>query len=97
MEFLVEMVIERPAGVDDETEAAFVQLERQRAAELAAQGHLIRIWRPGPPESRRMNIGIWRAADEEELRALIASLPMAAWLTPVIRPLAPHPNDPASS
>lgn len=96
MEFLVEMTVARPDGVDDETEERLKAEESRRAAELARAGHLVRIWRPGPPETRWMNIGIWRANDEDELREIIASLPMAAWLTPVIRPLAAHPNDPGA-
>ena len=53
MEYLVDMVTTVPEGTSpvkvDELRAA----EAVRAAELAKQGHLVRIWRP-PARTRRM-------------------------------------------
>lgn len=79
-----------PAKVD-ELRAA----EAVRAAELAKAGHhLVRLWRPplGPGEWR--SIGLFRAADEAELREVLASLPLHIWMKVTITPLTPHPNDP---
>jgi muconolactone D-isomerase len=94
MEYLVDLVTTVPAGTDsakvDELRAA----EAVRAAELAKAGHMVRLWRPplGPGEWR--SIGLFRAADEADLRTVLASLPLHIWMTVTITPLTPHPNDP---
>ena len=64
------------------------------SAELAKAGHLIRLWRPplGPGEWR--SIGLFRAADEVELREVLDSLPLHVWMKVNVTPLTPHPNDP---
>jgi muconolactone D-isomerase len=46
----------------------------------------------GPGEWR--SIGLFRAADEAELREILASLPLHIWMQVTITPLNPHPNDP---
>ena len=52
------------------------------------------LWRPplGPGEWR--SIGLFRAADEAELREILDSLPLHIWMQVTITPLNPHPNDP---
>jgi muconolactone D-isomerase len=94
MEFLTDMVTTIPEGTSpakvDELRAA----EAVRAAELTKAGHLVRLWRPplGPGEWR--SIGLFRAANEAELRKALASLPLHIWMKVTITPLTPHPNDP---
>lgn len=94
MEYLTDLVTTVPEGTSpakvDELRAA----EAVRAAELAKAGHLVRLWRPplGPGEWR--SIGLFRAADEAELREVLASLPLHIWMKATITPLTPHPNDP---
>jgi muconolactone D-isomerase len=95
MEYLTDMVTTVPEETSpakvDELRAA----EAVRAAELAKAGHLVRLWRPplGPGEWR--SIGLFRAAaDEAELREVLASLPLHIWMKVTIMPLTPHPNDP---
>jgi len=94
MEFLTDLVTTVPDGTSpakvDELRAA----EAVRAAELAKEGHLVRLWRPplGPGEWR--SIGLFRAIDEAELRGVLASLPLHIWMKVTITPLTPHPNDP---
>jgi len=94
MEYLTDMVTTVPDGTSptkvDELRAA----EAVRAAELAKAGHLIRLWRPplGPGEWR--SIGLFRAADEAELREVLDSLPLHVWMKVNVTPLTPHPNDP---
>ncbi|MET8624609.1 muconolactone Delta-isomerase family protein [Kitasatospora sp. NPDC004669] len=91
-EFLVELTISVPEGTDQ------VEVDRRRAAEavrakeLAAEGHLLRLWRPaGEPRV----IGVWCADDKAELRQkVLGSLPMWPWATAVITALQSHPNDP---
>ena len=94
MEYLTDLVTTVPEGTSpakvDELRAA----EVVRAAELAKAGHLVRLWRPplGPGEWR--SIGLFRAADEAELREVLDSLPLHIWMKVTITPLNPHPNDP---
>lgn len=94
MEFLTDMVTTVPEGTSpakvDELRAA----EAVRAAELTKAGHLVRLWHPplGPGEWR--SIGLYRAANEAELRKVLASLPLHIWMKVTITPLTSHPNDP---
>lgn len=65
--------------------------EAERARELAGQGHLARLWAlPG----ERRSLGLWRAQDEAAMAAILASLPLDAWMTEQTTPLSPHPSDP---
>jgi muconolactone delta-isomerase len=63
--------------------------------ELAAQGHLLRLWRPplGPGEWR--SIGLFAAGDGDQLEEVLVLMPLRVWRTDEVTPLSPHPNDPA--
>jgi muconolactone D-isomerase len=80
MEYLVDMVTTVPQGTSslkvDELRAA----EAVRAADLSREGHLLRLWRPplGPSEWR--SIGLFKAANEAELRKVLNSLPLRFWI-----------------
>ena len=93
-EFLVEIEVDVSGDHPPDDLATRSSAESIRAAELAAAGHLVRLWRPDGPGWR--NLGLWRADDEAHLRALIATLPMYRFMTLEVRPLCPHPNDPDS-
>jgi muconolactone D-isomerase len=93
-EFLVELTTTVPDGTDpaevDERRAA----EAARARELATAGHLVRLWRP---VGELRSIGLWRAADEAELREeVLGTLPLWPWMTAVVTPVQGHPNDPGT-
>ena len=94
MEYLTDLVTTVPEGTSpvkvDELRAA----EAVRAAELAKAGHLVRLWRPPLAPGEWRSIGLFRAADEAELREVLASLPLHIWMKVTITPLTPHPNDP---
>jgi muconolactone delta-isomerase len=94
MEFLTDMVTKVPEGTSTEKVDELRAAEAVRAAELAKKGHLVRLWRPplGPGEWR--SIGLFRAANELELREILNSLPLHIWMKVTITPLSPHPNDP---
>lgn len=96
MEYLVDLVTSVPEGTSTAKVDELRSAEAIRAAELAKAGHLVRLWRPplGPGEWR--SIGLFRAADEVELREVLASLPLHVWMKVSIMPLTPHPNDPES-
>lgn len=91
MEFLVAVEIDLPAGLDESEFDRLRSAEARRAAVLAADGFLKRIWRvPG----RRANWGLWQALDATELHAALESLPMWPWMEITVHPLAEHGNDP---
>ena len=94
MEYLTDMVTKVPEGTSSTKVDELRSAEAVRAADLAKVGHLVRLWRPplGPGEWR--SIGLFRAADEAELREILASLPLHILMQVTITPLNPHPNDP---
>lgn len=66
--------------------------EAVRAKELASTGHLARLWRP---VGELRSIGVWRAADEDELHEkVLGTLPLRSWMSLDVTPLESHPNDP---
>ncbi|MGW2689844.1 muconolactone Delta-isomerase family protein [Streptomyces sp. NPDC001414] len=91
-EFLVELTTTVPEDTDQADVDRIRADEAVRAGELAAQGHLFRLWRP---VGELRSIGVWCADDETELREkVLGSLPLWPWMTAVVTPLEPHPNDP---
>ena len=81
-----------PADGDANEFARLTAAERVRAADLAREGRICRLWRiPGS----RANWGLWDAPDATALHDAISSLPLFPWLAVEVRPLAAHPNDPA--
>jgi muconolactone delta-isomerase len=95
-EFLTYFTLVIPEGTPDAVVADTDAAEAAAARELAGQGHLLRLWRlppggPGDPGA----LGLWRAADAAEMRAIVRSLPLDAWMRTDITPLSIHPSDPA--
>jgi muconolactone D-isomerase len=97
MDYLVEFNTTIP---DDALPAEVEQRlagETTRVAELAAQGHAVRVWKPLPEDGRRRAVGLYRAGSDEELEAILDSLPLRPWMEISVTALAEHPNDPARS
>jgi len=95
MEYLVEFITTIP---DHAPPAEIEQRqagETTRIAELAAQGHALRVWKPLPADGRRRALGLYRAASGPELEAILDSLPLRPWMEVSVTALAKHPNDPA--
>lgn len=91
MEFLVRIQVHWPPDGDDAMREELIRQEGVRAGELAAAGHLRRLWRtPGS----WANVGIWSADDATQLHDLISSLPLYRWMRVRVEPLAAHPSDP---
>ena len=97
MEFLVEFEFEVPAGTPDEEVEQRQRAESAAAAELAKDGHLVRLWRRPYVGDGTTAIGLYRADSEAELDDLFAGLPLADWLRVKVTPLATHPNDPETA
>ncbi len=94
MEYLVTMTTRVPDGT---TEAAVDEVRAREAAhsrELAAQGHLLRLWRPPLQPGEWRTLGLFAAGDASELEQVLASMPLRIWRTDGVMALAPHPNDP---
>src|SRR5262245_51673252 len=95
MEFLVTMTTHVPDGTTAEEVDAMRVREAARAGELAAEGHLLRLWRPPLQPGEWRTLGLFAAADEAQLEKALASMPLRVWRTDEVTPLSPHPNDPA--
>jgi muconolactone D-isomerase len=95
MEFLVEFLVDVPAGTPHDEVERRTQAESVAAAKLAQDGHLVRLWRIG--DDGVTAIGLYRADSAAELDALLGALPLADWLHVTVTPLAAHPNDPAGA
>ena len=94
MEFLVDMVTTVPEGTTDEEIADMRTREAVRARELAAQGNLLRLWRPPLAPGEWRSWGLFSARDERELETVLASMPLRAWRKDTVTMLTAHPNDP---
>jgi muconolactone D-isomerase len=94
MDFLVDFTIVVPEGTAKAELDQRVSGEAARLAELAADGHALRVWRPVPDDGRWRALGLYRAADDSELGRILASLPLYPWMEITVQPLAEHPNDP---
>jgi muconolactone D-isomerase len=94
MEFLVEFKLEVPDSASESEVLQRTRAEAVAAAGLAAEGHLIRLWRPTDAVGGPTAVGIYVADSRAELDALLAALPLADWLRMTVVLLSPHPNDP---
>lgn len=92
-EFLTTFAITVPGGTPGQAVADIEAREAERAKELAAQGHLRRLWTL-PGQGRVL--GLWQAGGPAEMQAVLRSLPLEEWMTVDTTPLSPHPSDPAS-
>jgi muconolactone delta-isomerase len=94
MEFLVTMTTHVPDGTPEEAVQDIRAREAARSRELAAQGHLLRLWRPPLQPGEWRSLGLFAAADGDRLEEVLASMPLRVWRTDEVTPLSPHPNDP---
>jgi muconolactone D-isomerase len=94
VEYLVTMTTQVPAGTSDADVADMRAREAARAAQLAAEGHLLRLWRPPLAPGEWRTLGLFTAADEADLERVLSSMPLRVWRTDEVTPLSPHPSDP---
>ena len=95
MEYLVTMTTHVPAGTPEEAVQDVRTREAAHSRELAAAGHLLRLWRPPLQPGEWRTLGLFAAADGDRLEEVLASMPLRVWRTDEVTPLSPHPNDPA--
>jgi muconolactone delta-isomerase len=94
VEYLVTMTTHVPEGT---TSAAVDDVRAREAAharELAAQGHVLRLWRPPLAPGEWRTVGLFAADAGPGLEQVLASMPLRAWRTDEVSELSSHPNDP---
>ena len=94
MEFLVEFEIHIPERASSGEVIEREDTEAAAASKLAEEGHLLRVWRQTSPAGKPTVVGLYRANSRLELDGLLASLPLADWMTSKVTALEVHPNDP---
>jgi muconolactone delta-isomerase len=94
MEFLVEFDIHVPDAAPESEVEQCMSAEAAASAELAREGHLVRLWRPPVVPGESKALGLYRADSETALDALLSALPLSGWMQVRVTPLEPHPNDP---
>ena len=95
MEFLVEFDVDIPDGVQPSDIEAREKAEASAARSLAAQGHLVRVWRRQVSPRETRTVGLYRADSEAQLDGLLRALPLYEWMHITVARLDAHPNDPA--
>ena len=93
-EYLVTMTTHVPDGTPEESVDLIKGREAVRAAELAAEGHLLRLWRPPLQPGEWRTLGLFAADDDVALENDLASMPLRVWRTDDVTPLSEHGNDP---
>ena len=94
MEYLVTMTTHVPDGTPEEEVSQVRAREAAHSSELAAQGYLLRLFRPPLEPGEWRTLGLFAAADADGLEEVLASMPLRVWRTDQVTPLSPHPNDP---
>jgi muconolactone delta-isomerase len=94
MEYLVTMTTHVPDGTPEESVDDIRAQDAARSRELAAQGHLLRLWRPPLQPGEWRTLGLFAADDADRLEEVLASMPLRVWRTDAVTPLSRHPNDP---
>jgi len=97
MEYLVTMTTEVPDGTAEGVVHEVRAREAARSRELAAQGQLLRLWRPPLQPGEWRTLGLFAAVDDIELEDVLASMPLRVWRSDQVVPLSAHPNDPSPS
>jgi muconolactone delta-isomerase len=95
MEYLVTMTTHIPDGTPDQAVDDIRAREAAHTRELAAQGHVLRLWRPPLQPGEWRTLGLFAAADDGQLTEVLTSMPLRVWRTDEVTPLSPHPNNPA--
>jgi muconolactone delta-isomerase len=94
MEYLVTMTTRVPDGTSAQDVDDVRAREAAHSRELAAEGRLLRLWRPPLRPGEWRSIGLFDAADADSLEATLASMPLRIWRTDEVTVLDAHPNDP---
>ena len=94
MEFLVEFQVDVPKGTPESDVAGRERAEAASAADLAREGHLVRLWKPEVASGGGRAVGLYRADSKAQLASLLGALPLNDWMRVAVTRLDPHPSDP---
>jgi muconolactone delta-isomerase len=97
MEYLVTMTTHVPDGTPEAAVADVRAREAAHTRDLAAQGHILRLWRPPLAPGEWRTLGLFAAADRGELEQVLASMPLRVWRRDEVTELAHHANDPVAA
>jgi muconolactone D-isomerase len=89
MMFQVEIEVRIPAQIDRETVDRLGRLEHERAAELQRAGKWQHLWRV---VGRFANLSIFEVESNDELHAILESLPFYPYMNIEVTPLCRHPG-----
>jgi muconolactone delta-isomerase len=95
VEYLVTMTTHVPGGTCEQAVDDVRAREAAHSRELAAQGRLLRLWRPPLQPGEWRTLALFAADGEDQLEGVLASMPLRVWRQDEVTPLSPHPNDPA--
>ena len=95
MQYLVTMTTHVPDGTADQAVDEVKAREAAHSRDLAAQGNLLRLWRPPLRPGVWRSLGLFVAADDVQLEKVLSGMPLRIWRSDEVTPLSPHPNDPA--
>ncbi len=90
MLFHVRMDVSLPHDLDPGRRAELVAAEKDRALELQKLGVWPHLWRV---VGRYSDISIFDVPTNDELHAVLSSLPLWEFMTVQVTPLAQHPSD----
>ena len=76
MEYLVIMTTHVPDGTSEEAVDDVRAREAAHSRDLAAQGHLLRLWRPPLQPGEWRMLGLFFAGDGDQLEEVLASMPL---------------------
>jgi muconolactone delta-isomerase len=94
VEYLVNMITQVPEGTSDQAVGDVRAREAANTRELAAQGHVLRLWRPPLAPGQWRTIGLFAAGDAAEIERVLASMPLRIWRTDEVTQLGNHRSDP---
>src|SRR5712691_6571913 len=94
MEYLVTMTTHVPDGTPGQAVDDIRTREAAHSRQLAAQGHLLRLWRPPLQPGEWRTLGLFAADNDDQLEQVLVSMPLRVWRTDQVTALSAHPNDP---
>ena len=89
MLFAVRMDVDIPTDLDPDVRAETIAREKAYSQQLQRDGEWLHIWRCVGQYS---NISIFDVADNERMHEILWGLPLFAYMTIEVTPLATHPS-----
>lgn len=88
--FAVRMEVDLPAGMAADARADLLAREKAWSQQWQRSGEWVSIWRC---VGEYANLSIFEVRDNEQLHEILWGLPLFAYMTITVTPLATHPSD----